>query len=133
MTPEDDAQITGSEDQTQSGDPGVDASQAAALLQNAVSASSATATDAAPAAAPKSGEKTITLSDGRVAVIRPGKGKDLLNAARASGGDQFKVMFAIVAALTTINGNALPMEDYLEMDLPDVMALQAEVGGGFLS
>ena len=47
----------------------------------------------------------------------------------AAGGDASAVVFALIAEVARINGQKIVYEDVLEMDLADVMALQAEVIG----
>jgi hypothetical protein len=74
-------------------------------------------------------EKTITLSDGKVAVIRKGKGKDAMNAQKVAGTDMSKFFPALMSQLVTVNGSKLVMEDYEEMDLQDFLTLQGEIAG----
>ena len=69
---------------------------------------------------------TFNLSSGKVATMRPGKGRDLLNAQRVAR-EPAEVNFALLAELTEIDGKHLVMEDYLEMDLGDVLKLSEEV------
>ncbi|MBF0481267.1 MAG: hypothetical protein HQK81_06125 [Desulfovibrionaceae bacterium] len=127
LTPEDDTQGQGTEGLAAGlGGLGIDQSVADPGFYPASPAP-------APAPAPPAAN-TVTLSDGRVAVFKKGKGLDLLNATRAVANDSSALMFALVAGLTTIDGKSLPYEELLEMDLPDVMELLAKVsGGGFLS
>lgn len=76
--------------------------------------------------------KEMTLPSGKKAKIREGKGKDLLNAWRkAKNSDE--IVFALMAELVEIDGKKIIYEDLLEMDLKDVLAIQAEVVGDFLS
>ena len=50
--------------------------------------------------------KEITLSDGKIAVIKDGKGRDLLNAQKkAKSSDE--IPYALIAELTEIDGNYL--------------------------
>ena len=87
-------------------------------------------TDSTPATAPD----TLTLSDGRRATIRRGKGRDLLAAARMAGGQEpMAIAFGLVARLVTIEGQALTIEDVEDMDLGDVTALQGRVMGNAAS
>jgi len=76
--------------------------------------------------APNSNEREVILSDGRKAVIRKGKGKDVKAAMRVADSDSSAYMFAMMAALTTIEGNVIVAEDLEEMDMKDVMTLQTE-------
>jgi hypothetical protein len=74
--------------------------------------------------------RTIELPSGARATVRKGHGRDLMRAQRAAaGGDASAVVFALIAELTHLNGHRVVYEDVLEMDLADVMALQAEVIG----
>lgn len=72
--------------------------------------------------------KKITLSDGKVAVIKDGKGRDLLNAQKkAKFSDE--IPYALIAELTEIDGNYLVYEDILELPIADVIQLQEAIGG----
>ena len=72
--------------------------------------------------------KEITLSDGKVAVIKDGKGRDLLNAQKkAKSSDE--IPYALIAELTEIEGNYLVYEDILELPIADVIQLQEAIGG----
>jgi hypothetical protein len=74
--------------------------------------------------------RTIDLPSGGRAEVRKGHGRDLMRAQRvAAGGDASEVVFALIAELAQVNGRTVVYEDVLEMDLADVMALQAEVIG----
>lgn len=74
--------------------------------------------------------KTIELPSGAHAEVRKGMGRDLMRAQRAvAGGDASAVVFALIAELARIEGRKIVYEDVLEMELADVMALQAEVIG----
>ncbi len=78
----------------------------------------------------KEGEevRTIELPSGTRAEVRKGYGRDLMRAQRAAaGGDASAVVFALIAEVTRVDGRKIVYEDVLEMDLADVMALQAEV------
>ena len=72
--------------------------------------------------------KEIKLSDGKLAVIKDGKGLDLLNAQKkAKTSDE--IPYALIAELTEIDGNYLVYEDILELPIEDVIALQEAIGG----
>lgn len=72
--------------------------------------------------------KEITLSDEKVAVIKDGKGRDLLNAQKkAKSSDE--IPYALIAELTEIDGNYLVYEDILELPIADVIQLQEAIGG----
>jgi len=82
-----------------------------------------------PAAAPHL--RSITLPSGKTAAIRRGKGRDLMRAQRAVAvnPDPTAVVFALIAELAQIDGALIVYEDVVEMDLGDVLVLQAEVTG----
>ncbi|PIQ23507.1 hypothetical protein COW36_09015 [bacterium (Candidatus Blackallbacteria) CG17_big_fil_post_rev_8_21_14_2_50_48_46] len=65
----------------------------------------------------------VPLSDGRTAIVRKGKGKQLRNAMRITD-DPNEFGMILAADCTTINGESLSYEDeFLEMDLEDCNAL----------
>jgi len=79
--------------------------------------------------APES-NRTIELPSGATAEVRKGLGRDLMRAQRtAAGGDASAVVFALIAELARVDGRKVVYEDVLEMELADVLALQAEVVG----
>lgn len=67
---------------------------------------------------------SVTLSDGRTAVVRVGKGGDLVNAMRIADTPEEQYM-VLAANVTTIDGHQLFYEEYLQMDLPDCNAILA--------
>src|ERR1700746_2602892 len=71
------------------------------------------------------------LPPGKTAAIRRGKGRDLMRAQRAvaASPDPTAVVFALIAELAQIDGAPIVYEDVVEMDLGDVLVLQAEVTG----
>ncbi len=75
--------------------------------------------------------RRIALPSGKTAELRKGKGRDLMRAHRAVAGspEPMSVSFALIAELVRIEGKPLVYEDVLEMDLDDVLALEAEVSG----
>lgn len=75
--------------------------------------------------------RNITLPSGKAAVLRKGKGRDLMRAQRAAAGnsDPTAVVFALIAELVQIDGATVVYEDVLEMELDDVLVLQAEIAG----
>src|SRR6202166_537842 len=74
--------------------------------------------------------RTIDLPSGTRAEVRKGLGRDLMRAQRsAAGGDASAVVFALIAELALVDGRKVVYEDVLEMELADVLALQAEVVG----
>lgn len=72
--------------------------------------------------------KTLTLPSGKIAVLEKGKGRDLLQAQMKAKTSE-EIPYALIAELVEIDGNKLVYEDILEMDLEDVIALQAEISG----
>lgn len=84
----------------------------------------------APSQSPDSaGVRSITLPSGKTAILRKGKGRDLMHAQRAVVGnsDPTAVEFALIAELTQIADGPIVYEDVLGMDLEDVLVLRAEV------
>jgi hypothetical protein len=74
--------------------------------------------------------KELLLPSGKTAMIRSGKGLHLMKAQRVAK-DAESIAYALVAELTEIDGKRILYDDLLEMDLKDVLALQAEVAGNF--
>ena len=74
--------------------------------------------------------KTLVLPSGKTAVIRKGKGRDLFQAQKTAKTSE-ESPYALIAELTEIDGVKLVYEDILELDLEDVIALQAEISGKF--
>jgi hypothetical protein len=73
-------------------------------------------------------DKTITLPSGKKAVLKPGKGRDLLKAQRLAN-DPSEIPYALVSILATVDGQELDVDQVLDMDLPDVLKLQEAVTG----
>lgn len=73
--------------------------------------------------------KELTLPSGKIAIIKKGKGIDLLNAQKNSNSSD-EIPYALIAQLTEIDGQNIVYEDVLEMDLEDVLAIQSEITGG---
>lgn len=72
--------------------------------------------------------KILTLPSGKIATFEKGKGKDLLQAQiKAKTSDE--IPYALLAELCEIDGQKLVYEDILDLDLEDVIALQAEISG----
>ena len=74
--------------------------------------------------------KELILSSGKTAVIKDGKGIDLLHAQQNAKTSE-EIPYALIAELCEIDGEKLVYEDILELDLADVLALQAEISGKF--
>ena len=76
--------------------------------------------------------REMTLPSGRTALVRKGKGRDLMRAHRAvaANPEPIAVEFALIAELVQLDGKPVVYEDVLAMELADVLALHAEVMGG---
>ena len=74
--------------------------------------------------------KKITLPSGKTATLRKGRGFDLLQAQQKAKTSE-EIPYALIAELAEIDGQQLVYEDILELDLEDVIALQAEISGKF--
>ena len=74
--------------------------------------------------------KKITLPSGKIATLRKGRGFDLLQAQQKAKTSE-EIPYALIAELAEIDGQKLVYEDILELDLEDVIALQAEISGKF--
>ncbi|MBR1626068.1 MAG: hypothetical protein IJ681_02875 [Bacteroidales bacterium] len=72
--------------------------------------------------------KTLTLPSGKTATLRKGKGFDLYQAQKKAKTSE-EIPYALIAELAEIDGQKLVYEDILELDLEDVIALQAEISG----
>ena len=72
--------------------------------------------------------RELTLPSGKTAVLEQGKGKDLLQAQMKAKTSE-EIPYALIAELVEIDGQKLVYEDILEMELSDVIALQAEISG----
>ena len=72
--------------------------------------------------------KEITLPSGKKALIKKGKGIDLLNAQKNTSASD-EIPYALIAQLCEIDGQKIVYEDVLELDLEDVIALQNEISG----
>jgi len=75
--------------------------------------------------------RTVPLPDGRKAKVKQAKGQDLVNAGRMAGGtDPMMIMMGLIAATTTIDGEALTIEEVLELDLGLINPIMQALGGG---
>lgn len=70
--------------------------------------------------------REITLPSGKKAVIHKGKGKHAIQAMKICDGKTEQYLPALMSLLIDIDGQALVMEDFEEMDMQDYMALQGE-------
>jgi plasmid maintenance system killer protein len=69
--------------------------------------------------------KEIKLSDGRIAVIKEGKGKDLFFAQRHAS-DPSDIIKLLMVRLTEIDSKPITEEDLDEMPIKDLMILMRE-------
>ena len=74
--------------------------------------------------------KKITLPSGKIATLKKGRGFDLLQAQQKAKTSE-EIPYALIAELAEIDGQKLVYEDILELDLEDVIALQAAISGKF--
>lgn len=74
---------------------------------------------------PIQGTQTATLPSGKVAVVSDFKGKHIRQATEQADGNAGKMIFALIAITTTIDGKKIVMEDLDEMPGRDVLKLQA--------
>lgn len=83
-----------------------------------------TANQPAPGAKmPERAEKVeFDLPDGRHVIIRRGKGRDLVNAMRIAS-DEVEQTMVVAAACSTIDGEAIHHQDFLDMDMADCFAI----------
>lgn len=72
-------------------------------------------------------ERNFKLPSGKEATLLPGKGKHAIAAQQVAGDNSEKYLPALMAQLVKVDGKALVMEDFLEMDLPDYMVIMTEV------
>jgi len=75
--------------------------------------------------------QTITLPSGKVAVIGIFKGKHIREATRTADGESDKMIFALIAMTTTIDGKKIVWEDLDEMDGRDVLKIQGAFSSNF--
>ena len=66
--------------------------------------------------------KEFILPSGKTATIIDGKGKHLFQAQKIAKAPD-EITWALLAVLTTIDGQPLVYEDMPDMDLPDVFSL----------
>lgn len=74
--------------------------------------------------------KNLTLPSGKIVTIKDGIGRDLMQAQIKAKKSE-EIPYALIAELCEIEGQSLVFEDILEMDLRDVLILQAEISGKF--
>ena len=75
--------------------------------------------------------ESVTLPDGRTALVEAARGRHLVKAGRMAGSaDPMSIMLGLVAATTTIDGQALTIEDVEDLPLTVLNPLMQKVGGG---
>lgn len=72
--------------------------------------------------------RELILPSGKTAIIKKGRGIDLLNAQKNTNSSD-EIPYALIAQLCEIDGQKVVYEDILELDLEDVIALQNEITG----
>lgn len=96
---------------------------AATQAQQTLNAAATVAASQGKAPEPQRKESaSLTLSDGRQAVVYRAKGKHLQNAMRQTQ-DELEMGMIVAASVTTVDGEPLLYEDYLEMDMADCQAI----------
>lgn len=75
--------------------------------------------------------KTIQLPSGAIAECIDSKGKHIIEAQKQSSEDPNKLIFALIAVCTKIDGKQLVMEDVEELSSADCFKLMAEFGSAF--
>lgn len=74
--------------------------------------------------------RTVILPSGKVAAIRAGTGRDVLEALRAVGTNYEEMTFALIARKCLIDGRGIVKEDVLDLlDDADVLMLMGEISG----
>jgi len=68
---------------------------------------------------------------GKTAKCIEAKGKHIREAQRLSGEESDKLIFALIAVCTTIDGRKLTVEEVDEMHSADVFKLMAKFGSAF--
>ncbi len=86
---------------------------------------------------PQTNPIEVTLVDGRKALVRRPKARDLVRADDAVGGskntNKFKFLCALIAQVTLIDGKPIVYEDALELDGVDLDTLATAAGSDFLA
>lgn len=73
---------------------------------------------------PKRKFNEVDLSDGRVATVRRPKGRDIRDAGRlVPGGNEMELGMAMASVATSINGEPVNYDDFLELELEDCYAI----------
>lgn len=96
--------------------------------QNAAANTGAAAAVSKETITHEDGSKTVHLSGGKVAEVKPFKGKHVKQAQRLIDGDSDNMVFAMIALLTSIDGKPIVMEDLDELPGGDVLKLMGEFG-----
>lgn len=76
-----------------------------------------------PVATQAPAENQITLSDGRIAVVRDAIGRDQINAVKLIEGNKDMFYYALFELCVLIDGQKVFMSDYDAMKLKDITAL----------
>jgi hypothetical protein len=75
--------------------------------------------------------RRIDLPSGKVAECIESKGKHIIQAQKQSSDDPNKLIFALIAVCTKIDGKQIVMEDVEELSSADCFKLMAEFGSAF--
>lgn len=70
----------------------------------------------------------IDLPSGKTAEISMFKGRDVMFATEQAGTDTSKIPVYLMAATVKVDGERLVMEDFLDMDGRDYLAIMKEFG-----
>jgi len=73
-------------------------------------------------------ERSVILSDGRVVQVRPGKGRDMLEAGRRAGVDVSRLPFEMAGLLASMDGQPLSFDTLMDMEMADLTAIMAAYG-----
>ncbi len=68
----------------------------------------------------------VTLSNGRIALIKAGKGRDAKEALRISGGREDEYMNALMSRTVLIDGKPVVPEELDELPMNDYIKIQTE-------
>lgn len=71
------------------------------------------------------GSRSFELSNGKMCVVREGRGKHMKNAQRIAGTDKSAYMGALMSLLVKIDDESVTMEELEELPLRDYMKMMA--------
>jgi hypothetical protein len=81
------------------------------------------------------GAGPLTLSDGRMAVVKDPTGEEVIKGAAAAGDvtNPVVLMMAVAWAATTVDGKPITWEEFKAMPLADIVQFVGRIGGNALS